>query len=207
MIGLFFLGKKKNFLNFLLTTEDNMLTTKEGVKKIVVASKNPVKIKSALLGFQRMFPNENYEAVGVSVASGVADQPMSEEETLKGAENRVNNSYESHPDADYYVGIEGGIEEKEEEMGAFAWIVVRSKDGVYGKGRTATFFLPPRIASLVREGKELGEADDIVFKRENSKQSNGSVGLLTGDVIDRTAYYTDAVILSLIPFKNKNLFQ
>ena len=61
--------------------------------------------------------------------------------------------------------------------------------------------------SLVREGKELGEADDIVFGKENSKQTYGAVGLLTGDVIDRTRFYEDAVVLALIPFRNPDLYR
>lgn len=62
------------------------------------------------------------------------------------------------------------------------------------------------IIELIKEGKELGEADDIVFQRNNSKQENGAVGILTGDVVDRTKCYTEAVILALIPFKNVNLY-
>jgi non-canonical (house-cleaning) NTP pyrophosphatase len=90
-------------------------------------------------------------------------------------------------------------------MEAFAWVVVLAGQKV-GRGRTGTFFLPPRVAELVRAGKELGEADDIVFGRSNSKQENGAVGLLTGDVIDRAGFYEHAVILALIPFKTPELF-
>ena len=75
-----------------------------------------------------------------------------------------------------------------------------------GKGRSGTFFLPPKIAELIRQGKELGEADDIVFERTNSKQENGAVGILTDGVVDRTKYYTEAVVLALIPFKNERLY-
>ena len=75
-----------------------------------------------------------------------------------------------------------------------------------GKGRSGTFFLPPKIAELIRQGKELGEADDIVFGRTNSKQENGAVGILTDGVVDRTKYYTEAVVLALIPFKNERLY-
>jgi non-canonical (house-cleaning) NTP pyrophosphatase len=53
---------------------------------------------------------------------------------------------------------------------------------------------------------ELGDADDVVFGRTNSKQENGAVGLLTENVIDRTAYYVQALILALIPFKNSVLY-
>jgi non-canonical (house-cleaning) NTP pyrophosphatase len=84
-------------------------------------------------------------------------------------------------------------------------VVVLSGDKI-GKARTGAFFLPPAVARLVNEGIELGEADDMVFGRTNSKQKNGAVGLLTGDVIDRRLYYEQAVVLALIPFKNPDLY-
>jgi non-canonical (house-cleaning) NTP pyrophosphatase len=65
--------------------------------------------------------------------------------------------------------------------------------------------LPLEVANLVRSGVELGIADDQVFGRSNSKQSNGAVGLLTADLINRQQYYEHAVVLALIPFKNLNL--
>ena len=94
------------------------------------------------------------------------------------------------------------IEEDGAEMRAFAWMVIRDKEGLIGKGKTGTFFLPPQIVELIKQGKELGEADDIVFNRKNSKHNSGAVGILTNDVIDRTKYYAEAVVLALIPFKN-----
>ena len=153
-----------------------------------------------------MFAEEEFQIEGVTVSSGVADQPMNDGETYQGAWNRASNAGKERPDADFFVGIEGGIEEKSSDMEAFAWVVIQSKDKGFGKGRTGTFFLPPEIAELIRQGKELGAADDIIFGRTNSKHGNGAVGILTGDVIDRTAYYTEAIVLALIPFKNKNLY-
>ncbi len=174
--------------------------------KIVVASKNPVKIDAAEQAFQRMFRNENLEVAGVSVSSGVSEQPMTDEETYIGATNRANNAYDNKNDADYWVGIEGGLEEKNDEIEAFAWIVVRSRDGKYGKGRTSTFFLPKKIVEFIRQGKELGDAIDVVFKEDNSKQKQGAIGLLTDNNIDRTKYYVEPIIIALIPFKNPELY-
>jgi inosine/xanthosine triphosphatase len=173
---------------------------------IIISSKNPVKVNAATIGFENMFPSEVLEVEGLSVPSGVSDQPMSSAETLQGAINRVQNAVIARGGADYYVGIEGGCEEKNGEMEAFAWVVVRARDGRIGKGRTGSFYLPPKVAELVRAGMELGAADDVVFGRTNSKQENGAVGLLTGNVIDRTAYYVDAVVFALIPFKNSALY-
>ncbi|MBC7814469.1 MAG: inosine/xanthosine triphosphatase [Burkholderiales bacterium] len=180
---------------------------------IVVASQNPVKIRAALAGFQRMMTDESFEARGVSVPSGVSDQPLTSDETLRGAVNRARAAQSTSPDVDYWVGIEGGIEDTPTnsgtngiEMQVFAWVVVISAtDEKLGKGRTGTFIVPEEVATLVRQGDELGDADDKVFGRSNSKQDNGSVGILTDNVIDRAAFYEQAVMLALIPFKNPQL--
>ncbi len=174
--------------------------------KIIVASQNPVKIKAVLNGFKKMFPEKVLEVKGVSVDSNVSAQPQNDLETFTGAKNRVENA-SKNTKADFWVGIEGGIEEKGSEIECFAWIVIKSKKGKYGKSRTGTFLLPPKITRLIKQGKELAEADDIVFGRNNSGRSNGTIGIMTGNAIDRTKYYTEAVILACIPFKNTSLFK
>jgi non-canonical (house-cleaning) NTP pyrophosphatase len=90
-------------------------------------------------------------------------------------------------------------------MGAFAWVVIHD-DRRCGRGRSGEFFLPEKVAELVRGGVELGEADDRVFSRNNSKQGNGAIGLLTNDIIDRKSLYIPAVIFALIPFANPELY-
>jgi inosine/xanthosine triphosphatase len=174
-------------------------------KRIVVSSQNPVKMTATLLGFQSIFPDEAFEVTGIFAPSGVHDQPSSNTETLQGALNRANAAYTSDPYADFWVGLEGGIEDKGNEIEAFAWVVIRSVTQT-GKGKSGTFFLPGPVVNLIKEGMELGEADDIVFGRTNSKQEDGAVGILTGNVINRTELYKDAIILALIPFKNRELF-
>ncbi len=180
------------------------------MKKVVVASKNPVKLQVSKIGFKKMFPQEEFEFITVSVPSDVPDQPSSDVETLKGALNRANNAAKLIKEADFYVGMEGGVEfikeaMTEEEMMTFAWVVIKSAER-YGRARTGALFLPPAITKLVKAGKELGTADDIFFKRHNSKQGNGATGILTGDVITRTTHYIEALIFALIPFKNPDLY-
>lgn len=153
-----------------------------------------------------MFPGKKFSFAGESFPSGVPDQPLTDAQTLQGALNRADNAFNKYVQADYWVGIEGGVEKINSEMEVFAWVVIKSSLQT-GKARTASFFLPTQIAKLVDEGKELGEADDIVFGHTNSKQKMGAVGLLTDNIIDRTKYYTEAVVLALIPFKNFNYYQ
>jgi inosine/xanthosine triphosphatase len=174
--------------------------------KIVVASKNPVKLQAARNGFTKMFPNEKHTVEGISVDSGVSDQPAGNTETYQGAYNRARNASLAVPDADFWVGLEGGIEPDGDDMMAYAWMVVRSPIGQIGKGKTGTYFLPPHAAELIRQGKELGEASDVIFKTINSKHNTGTTGLLTGGIIDRTEFYSAAIIFALIPFKNPALY-
>ncbi len=81
------------------------------------------------------------------------------------------------------------------------------KGKTLGTSRTSAFFLPHVIRDLVtKEGLELGAADDRVFGTQNSKQAAGAVGQLTKGVIDRTAYYEQAVVLAFIPFQWPELY-
>lgn len=175
------------------------------MKKIVVASQNPVKKEAVINGFHRIFPGEAFKVECVSVSSGVSDQPMTDQATRMGAINRASQSRQARPEADFWVGVEGGCDRMDDQMVAFAWVVVCSHRR-QGCARTALFQLPPAVQSLIESGMELGDADDQVFGRQNSKQKSGAVGLLTGDVVTRTSLYEQAVILALIPFRNPGLY-
>lgn len=172
---------------------------------IIVGSKNPVKIACTESAFTEAFA-KGFVVNGITAASQVSDQPKGDDETYLGARNRVINAKKSFPEADYWVGIEGGIGEDVRGMYAFAWIYIEDKVGLQGKAKTGTFYLPEAIIKLIHSGMELGEADDQLFSQENSKQSGGSVGILTHNVITRQTYYNQAIILALIPFVNKELY-
>ena len=167
--------------------------------KLIVASQNPVKLDAVQQGVEELWPNITPNILGVHVPSGVRAQPMDEKETLQGARNRVTRAIEQVTSADYWIGIEGGVQDIEGKMAAFAWIVA-SNGEKYGEARTASLFLPLLVAELVRSGIELGVADDQVFGSINSKQKNGAIGLLTHNAITRKSLYVPAVIMAMIPF-------
>ncbi len=86
-------------------------------------------------------------------------------------------------------------------LSCFAYMaVLHCASGTWGHAATGSFPLPPPVVALVAAGHELGEADDMVFHRSNSKQSNGAVRLLTHGLIDRTTYYVHAMLLALTAF-------
>lgn len=172
---------------------------------VVVGSKNPVKIACTQEAFDMAFP-KSISVEGVAALSGVSDQPFGLEETWLGAKNRALHARQLRPEANYWLGIEGGVAEDQGGMYAFAWIFILHSSGKTSQAQTGTFYLPSIVVDLIRQGRELGEADDLVFKERNSKQKGGSVGLLTQGLLTREAYYKQAILLSLIPFLNQELF-
>ncbi|MDX5339008.1 MAG: inosine/xanthosine triphosphatase [Cyclobacteriaceae bacterium] len=172
---------------------------------VLVGSKNPVKVKCAEDGFIQVF-NKPFLVEGINAHSGVSDQPIGDKETLNGAKNRATHAREIFPEANFWVGIEGGIDEDENGTFAFAWIYILAQNGKHSQAKTGTFYLPIEVAKLVKEGMELGKADDLIFEKDNSKQQGGSVGILTHGVVNRAEYYQQAIVLALIPFLNPHLF-
>jgi inosine/xanthosine triphosphatase len=173
---------------------------------VAVASQNPVKLEATRRAFARMFPDSSFEVRAVTVDSGVRPQPRSDAEALEGAMQRASRVAQDVDRAAYCVGIEGGVDVLDEELFAFAWVVVRAGNQV-GRARTGAFPLPDAVRRRIQGGEELGHANDVVFGQTNSKQRGGAIGLLTGNVVDRTALYEQAVILSLVRFRNTGLFE
>ena len=171
--------------------------------KIVVASRNPVKVAASRAAFTAAFPDTELEILSVSVESDVDDQPQSDSETRLGARNRARNAIACTPEADYAVGLEGGIEVLDEQLLAFAWMAIQDSAGKVGEARSATLPLPAAVKQLIDQGLELGDANDQVFATVNSKQSGGAYGLLTGGLYTRESIYTQTLILALLPFANR----
>jgi inosine/xanthosine triphosphatase len=168
--------------------------------KVVVASLNPVKTGAVRTAFEQQFPGRKMVWVPVAVDSGVPDQPMSDRETLAGARNRVRNARAAVPEADFWVGLEGGLETLDGILMGFAWMAVGGPGGRISEARSPTLPMPPAVQDLVAQGLELGEANDRVFATANSKQKGGAFGLLTAGRYTREGIYTQTVELALIPF-------
>lgn len=166
-----------------------------------VGSENPVKINcvaEAVKEFREFWPDA--KTAGVNTESGVSDQPLSDHEMLAGALNRARQALAKIPEARFGAGIEGGTLDSEDGMWAYAWVVVVDREGRMGKGQTGRFMLPEAVARLVREGMELGEADDRFFGRDNSKQKEGAIGILSDGRVTRMTLYKPAVTFALLRF-------
>jgi inosine/xanthosine triphosphatase len=171
--------------------------------KIAVGTLNPVKVTAVTTMFQRVWPEA--EIVPVSVPSGVSAMPMTDAETIAGARNRAVAA-RAVLDADFGVGLEGGVHQEIFGLALQGWVVVVDGDGREGIGGAARIPLPEHIAQRVRSGEELGHVMDDVLGNHNTKQKGGAVGALTHGLVLRQGTFAIAVAYALAPFVSPELY-
>ncbi|WP_026375916.1 inosine/xanthosine triphosphatase [Aestuariibacter salexigens] len=173
--------------------------------KIIVGSKNPVKVNATAHSFINAFPQHKIECLGVDAPSGVPDQPMNMTETRAGAINRLEFCRREYPQADSYVAIEGGVDRFEDGPCTFA--VVAIDDGKQRSvGCSARLPLPEQIYQALLNGEELGDVMDRLFNQTNIKQKGGAIGLMTNGLASRQSAYEQALILALARFLHADLY-
>ena len=175
--------------------------------KILVGTINPVKLESVREAFSLYY--DNIEVIGITVDSGVPDQPVNGQ-TFEGAKNRAEelkriNDTENY-NADYFVGIEGGIQEEYGRWFAFGCMCVIDKNENTGFGTSAHFELPDIVTKQLLSGKELGHVMDEIMNQENTKQKNGAIGFFTEGRMNRKELYIPGLISALVPFMHKDLY-
>ncbi len=176
--------------------------------KILVGSKNPVKINAAKEAFLEYF--DEVEVKNFDVPSDVPVQPISSDETFRGAENRAERlkeiNYKENLEFDYFVGIEGGISETYGKWFAYGCMCIINKTGKKSFGTSPHFELPDPVTKRLLQREELGYVMDEIIKTENSKVKGGAIGFFTNDVMDRKELYLGGLIVALVPFLHENLY-
>lgn len=174
--------------------------------KVAVGSTNPVKINATKQAFAKVWPNKKWEVVGIEVLSGVSNQPMSDIESIKGATNRAKGAIKAAK-ADFGVGLEGGIHKTNGKWFDTGWAVVVDKNGMEGIGTSIRMQSPPAMMKYVKKGMELGDVDDLLFGKKNTKHKQGHFGLMSKGVLLREEAYQHGVISALVRFLHPKLFE
>jgi len=164
---------------------------------IAIGSKNPVKIAAAETILGRVFPAARF--IAVAVPGGVSAQPWGDDETRRGALYRAEVAL-AQTEADYGLGLEGGVKETPVGLMTCAWCAMVGATGKVGYGGGANILLPPRVAQLLRQQGELGPAMDALINAPNTKQGPGAIGILTNGLSSRQAAYEQLVAMAAAPF-------
>jgi inosine/xanthosine triphosphatase len=167
---------------------------------VAVGSLNPVKVGAARTAVEAIFAAT---VTAVQVTSGVPDQPWGDDVTRIGARTRARSALRAVAGATIGIGIEAGLIARDGCVESMSWVVALGA-ALHGESRTASYLLPREIADLVLDSSSLGAATDIVFSGNGLSRSTGTVGPLTGGLIDRRSHYVAALTLALIPFNPRN---
>lgn len=175
--------------------------------KILVGSKNPVKIKAVEEAFSLYYNDIN--VLGRSVDSGVPPQPINNQ-TFEGAKNRATElqklNKKENLDAQFFVGVEGGIQETFGKWFAFGCMCIIDKTGKTSFGTSAHFELPKSVTKRLLNGEELGFVMDEIMNEENTKQKGGAISFFTNGKMNRKELYVPGIISALVPFLHSNLY-
>lgn len=166
--------------------------------KIAVGSTNPTKVAAARRAAAKVWPGG--AVIPVAVPSGVSEQPLSDDETIRGAVNRARNALAAVEGAQIGMGVEGGVQETPHGMFVGGWAAVVDRDGCLGIGAGGRVLLPEAIARRIRAGEELGPVMDDFSGRRNVKHSEGAIGVFTNGLIERTAALEIAFTYALARF-------
>lgn len=140
---------------------------------------------------------------GFDVDSGVAAQPLTDNETRRGAQNRARAVLEQNPELDLAFGLEGGVmmDPFDSQMYTTVWIAVVSREetgefreSIAGGGR---ILVPSKLAEKIQSGGEMGPTMDEMLNTVNSKHKGGLFGVVTSGVVPRQREYEEIAVMAL----------
>ncbi len=155
------------------------------------------------------------EVRGYRVESGVGHTPASRDELMRGARQRAEALQailrESATPANYFVGLEGGLDVVTENgtrrVFLESWAYV--SDGSQGHfGCSGSIELPEALAQeVLQEGIELSSAIDRFAGAVGIRDGQGAWGVLTGNRVARQESFRLAVLTAFAPFYNARLYR
>ncbi len=153
--------------------------------RVAIGSKNPAKVNAV----KEAFKDYPYEIVSVDADSGVSDQPMSDDETIKGAVNRAKQAAEKG-EAEIGIGLEGGVQQTPYGLMLcnFGALAVKGQEPIIAGG--ARIPLPEEIAEKLLAGAELGPVMDEYANKLNVRKNEGAIGIFTNGQINRSEMFT-----------------
>ncbi len=148
------------------------------------------------------FRFESTEAV-----SGVADTPMSVEESMRGAHERARSIFGSdRSNGLLTVGVEGGLFRAEGKIFLQSWVCIY--DGTeFHFGSSGSIELPSELGRAVtEEGMQLADAIDRLANDIGVRNKQGTFGILTDDLFTREDSFAQATLLAAVPLFHRSLY-
>ncbi len=185
--------------------------------RVYVGSDNPLKAEAVANVFRKVFKSEIIVEL-VDINLEIPKQPF-DDETLRGAIERAKRALK---DADYGVGIEGGIiqfgswllaqgyrllaksrkpKATSQKPVSFSvqFCAIIDKAGRLTVGHSSGFVLPDRVITKLKQGQTLGHVMEELSGLKGIGKSTGAIGFLSKGLLDRRELTEQAVLMALIP--------
>ncbi|KOS64716.1 DUF84 family protein [Lysinibacillus agricola] len=159
---------------------------------IAIGTTNKAKTEAVEVIVRKYFDEPNFTYV--KATSQVSEQPMTHEETLKGAINRSKNAM-NETGAQLSFGLEGGVTEMDGVMYVCNWGALTVSNGTTFTAAGAQIILPEEIAQEIRAGKELGPVMEQYTQLRDIRQGAGAVGIFTQGLVSRQMMFEHIVSL------------
>lgn len=164
--------------------------------KIILTSANPVKIQVVQKAIDNLFFNQAINLLSLDLEEKGAE-PFGEDAIISQITSSIQQARQLHPNALYYIGMEGGIVEKDYGTYEAAFAVVENNTGeIQGISQSVSFPIPNQVAELVKSGVPFGKAVDQIFNTTDIKTTKGFIGLLTNDLVDKQDLYYQPTIVA-----------
>lgn len=158
------------------------------MKKVYVGSGNNVKVNAV----KKVLEPFGYEVCGIAVDSLVSSQPLTDEETIKGAYNRAK----ALPSDGLRIGLEAGVELVNDDLFLTNFGVLIDQDNNVYKAGGTRIVLPEEIKKMIfEEHLELSDAMEKHFKTVDIKHHQGAIGYFTDGLVVRMDIFEHIVKL------------
>lgn len=170
---------------------------------VVVGSLNRTKIGAAEAVFQQAWPHCTVRGEAVEVPQTVSAMPIGDQIRC-GARYRAQAVL--RPGVDIGVGAEGGVELEGDSAYLLNWCAVATAAGAVYESPSARVLLPEGFAQAVRLGRELGPVIAEWTRVPDINQGAGAIGLLTRGLLNRQAFFEQALLCALAPLLTPELY-
>lgn len=141
---------------------------------------------------------DDFEVVTVNVESGVSDQPLSYDETVKGATNRAVRSF-NEENVDIAIGMEGGSHKIGDKYYYFGSVVIHDGENQY-HGLSDSLPLPQVVSDGVDEGGYIG---NMIRDYLEENDDDESFKEFAGPIVGREPFFDLALRNAVKTYLNK----
>lgn len=172
--------------------------------RVVVGSTNRAKVEAARAVFGRAWPGCEVTGRRVELPADIPAMPVGDQ-VRAGARYRAQAVL--GPGVDFGVGAEGGVYFAEDGAYLLNWCAVADAAGNVYDAPSPHVRLPASWTRALRAGAELGPFLAELTGEPDINEKGGAIGLLTRGLLNRQAFFEQALICALAPVLGREWYE